>query len=172
VRALNNVHGTSRGSNGDTESQKETTTHELPDGPVGDGGSLDDGTDDDDECAHEHTRLASPGVDGRPNEGNGNDGTDLVHGRHDTGPDTGVLDVEEFLEVGIEEEGVEERPIVTVHGRAEETDQAGEVERDRSAGERLGRLFDHGLVESLIAANNLGVDWQLGRVVELSGGVG
>lgn len=155
---LNDVHGTGRGSNRNTETEKETAAHELA-GAVGSG--LNAGSDNDDAGSDEHTDAATPGVKGRADEGKSDDTTDLIDGRDDTGPDTVVLGSIALLEGGVLQQVVDERTVVSVHGGTEETNEREGVDQDLSLGPGTGRLLDHGLVEGLGAGDHLGLDFLL-----------
>lgn len=137
VRDLDDVTWTGGTENTDTETEEETTAHELSNGVIAswDTCDLNDNTEDNDGGGPEHGSTSSPCVDGWTDERNGDDRTDLVHGGHDTSPCTGVGDSEEGLEVLVGEKSTEERTIVTVGGRTAKSNSADRVELKRCLGE-------------------------------------
>lgn len=60
-----------------------------------------------------------------------------------------------YFEVGVDQELVEQTPIIAVDGRAEEANEAGEVEEERSWSPRSWGFLDHSLVEGLGASDGL-----------------
>lgn len=58
----------------------------------------------------------------------------------------------------IGEEIVDQGPIIAIHGRAEEADEAGNIELHGGEGESSRRLLQHGLVEGFISPNDLDLD--------------
>lgn len=84
MRDFDNVDGAGGGGDGNAESKEETSTHELIDVGSDIAGELDNDTDDDDARADYHAGSSAPGVDGRADKGDSDDGTNLVHGGDDT----------------------------------------------------------------------------------------
>lgn len=117
---LDDVHGSGRGSNGDTESKEESASakdvgsSEVVVDP--DCAALNDGSDDDDKGAGEHATLAAKIVNDGSYSGQGADGSNLVKGCNDTSPDTGIGPVEEVLPHWVDEQVVEQGAIVSVGG--------------------------------------------------------
>lgn len=163
---LHNVHGTGGSDERDTETKEEASTHELANGGIGGGSSLDDGPDDNEGGPNGHADLSAPGINGRANEGNGDDGANVVHGGDNTGEDTDVSDIEEVLELFNFQKRVEEGAIESVGGGAEEANQAGEVEDESGGGEVSRRLLDQSGRICLIAADGLDLGNSL-LIVEL-----
>ena len=95
---LDNVDGTGSGGDGDTETKQEASAHELVDAGVVDCGASDDSTHDDEETSDEHAGPATPGIDGRTNEGESAHAADLVHGGDQAGPNAIVGAMEEVEE--------------------------------------------------------------------------
>jgi len=155
---LDDVHRTGSGGNGDTEAEQETTAHELAGRVFALGDTLDDGTEDDSQGADEHADTATPGINSGADEGESDDTANLVHGRDDTCPDTGRLGAVLFLEPRILEQVVDERAIIPVHGGTEETDEGASVDDDLSLAPGPRGLLEHGLIEGLIAGDDLSLD--------------
>lgn len=84
VGDFDDVDGTGSGSDTDTEAEEEAASHELVDTGVDVGGELDDDADDDDPGANCHANSSTPCVDEGTDKGNGDDGSDLVHGGDNT----------------------------------------------------------------------------------------
>lgn len=61
-------------------------------------------------------------------------------------------------EILVLEEVVDQGSIVTVHCRAEETNEASNVKLHRPPSEWPGRLLDHCLVEGLVSLDDLDLD--------------
>lgn len=142
---LDDVHGSSRSSNGDTKAEEESASAKY----VGSGeviidpdcAALDDGSNDDDSSAGEHATLAAKVVDDGSDSGKGTHGSDLIKGCNDTSPDTGVGTVEEVLPYGVDEQVVEQGAIVSVGGRAAECHEAAVVEVDGCSVEVVRRFL-------------------------------
>jgi hypothetical protein len=96
--------------------EDESATHELSDICILEGCSRDDCAQQDDDRSDEHTPSTTPCIDSRTDEGKCNDTTDLVHGRHNASPDSSVGTMEERLELGVDEQTIEQTSIVAVHG--------------------------------------------------------
>lgn len=62
--------------------------------------------------------------------------------------------MEEFFKVRILQETVEQRPIIAIHGGAEEAAKTGKVEHDGSPAEGPRGFLDHGLIEGLVTLYN------------------
>jgi hypothetical protein len=127
---LDDIDGSSRRSNRDTEPQQKPTAHELPLVMIGNGGSGDDSTDDDQNRAQKHAHSPSPGINGRANEGKSTDTADLVHGRDQTSPDTVVLTIEKLEEYLVGSQASEKRTVKTIHRLTEETEKSTEEKED------------------------------------------
>lgn len=84
VGNFDNVYGSGSSSDTDAEAEEEAAGHELVDTGVDDGGELDDDADDDDPGANRHSNSSTPCVDEGTDKGNGDDGSDLVHGGDNT----------------------------------------------------------------------------------------
>lgn len=84
VGHLDDVGWAGRSDNADTETEEETTTHELADAVGADASSLNDNTDDDNKTCDEHAAASSPGINGGADERNGNNTADLIHRGDDT----------------------------------------------------------------------------------------
>jgi hypothetical protein len=96
--------------------EDESTAHKLTDTCILEGRSRDDGTQQDDDRADEHTPTTAPCINSGTDEGECNNTTDLVHGRDNTSPDTGIGAMEKGFELGVDEQAVEQTSVVTVHG--------------------------------------------------------
>lgn len=99
-----------------TPTENESTTHELTNACIFEGGSRNDCTEQDDHRADEHTPATTPRINSGTNERKSNDTTDLVHGRHDTSPDSSVGAMEEGLELRVDKQTIKQTSIVAVHG--------------------------------------------------------
>ena len=95
VIELDDVHGSSGGSNGDTETEEESASHELSDGI---GSALDNGADDNNGGTRTHSQATTETINNGADEGKSDNTTDLVHGGDNTSPDTIILDVVLLLE--------------------------------------------------------------------------
>jgi hypothetical protein len=159
VRDLHHIHGARGRRHVDPETQEETTAHELF-GAIRLGGHpLDDGAHDDAEAPDPHAEPAAVGIGGGTDERQRHDAADLVHGGDDARPDAGILSVVVGQEGGVGQEVVDQRPIVAVHGGAEEADEARGVQLEGGPRERLRRLLEHGLVEGLVALDDPHLDF-------------
>lgn len=167
VSNFNDVGGTSRGSDRDTETEEEATAQELGKRVVGDSGGLDDCSQSDNGAANEHTDPTAPGIDTRTNEGKSDDTTNLVHGGDVGSLDTEDIGVKVVLVGRHSEEGTLEGTIVTVHGGAEESNQAAEVEGEGSTAPWLRSFLSQSCGESLTSLNNLLLRNLLAHGVEL-----
>ena len=117
MSCLDDVDWTSGGAYADAEAQQEAPTHELMHTSVIDGGAGDDSTQTDEDAANHHTNTAAKGIDGRSNEWQGAYTADLVHCRHQTGPDAVVLAMKESQEVSlVGRETAEERTVEAIAG--------------------------------------------------------
>lgn len=158
---LDDVGGSSGGSNGDTETEEEAASQELRKVGLDGGGGLDDCAEDDDGAANEHTDPTAPGIDGRTNEGKSDDTTNLVHGRDVGSLDTNVVGVEVGLVGRHNQERAHEGTIISVHGGTEEGDETAEVEDDGRAAPwlrsflRQSRSEGFGSLEHLLLHNLL-----------------
>jgi hypothetical protein len=155
VVQLNDIHGTSGSDQRDTETKKESASHELRGAR---GRALDSCTDDDDGSAEEHADAAAEAIHGRADKGKSDNTTNLVHGRDDARPDAIVVDRVVLLEPGVLQQVVDEGSIVAVDGAAEETDEGEGVHEQLTAGPSARWLLDHGLVESLISGDDLAIN--------------
>jgi len=99
-----------------TLTENESATHELSNACIFEGGSRNDRAQQDDHRADEHTPATTPRINSGTDEGKSNDTSDLVHGRHDTSPNSSVGAMEESLELRVDEQAVEQTSIVAVHG--------------------------------------------------------
>lgn len=167
VGSFDDPDRTSGSSNADTEAEEETTTHHLAFRSIGDGGALDDGTDNDEETANYHADSSTPLIDSGANEGEGTDTPDLVHGGDETSPDPLVLAVEVLKEVLlVGKETTEKHSVEAVHGLAKETD---EEDSEEEQGARMGQrdsFLKQSLVESFAALDFLDFDDLVESVLE------
>jgi hypothetical protein len=131
VGDFHNIHRSGSGRNVDTESEQETTTHELLDTFTLGCNTLNDSTNDDAKTSNPHAESSSKGIGRRANEWQRNDTTNLVHRSNDTSPDTSILSVVVIQEVLVGEKIVDQRSIVTVHRRTEKSNETGSVELER-----------------------------------------
>lgn len=129
VGGMGHLGGISRpggGCNGDTEPEDEASAHEASEGCAG---SLDAGTDDDDETSQEHSPFAALDVGGRTGNERANQVADGVDGVDDTGRRRSFVDVEaeiaSVLRVAVD--GAHQRPVVTVDAGVERRDQQTQV---------------------------------------------
>lgn len=159
VVQLNDIHGPSRSSNGHTETEEETTTHELTRSVRR---RLNSRSNNDKGGTDQHAHAATEAVDAGADKGEGDDATDLVHGGDDAGPEAVVLDLVSLPEPGVLEQVVDEGAVVSVHGAAEEADEGEGVEEHLAVGPEAGGLLEHGFVEGLATLDdfvlNLGLD--------------
>lgn len=153
---LDNVERSGSGHDGDSESEKETATHELADRVrIWFRSRLDNNTGTPDSAANHHSITTAPSVAGRADERESDDTTDLVHGGNNTSPSSGRADLVVLLELIVGEESVEHGAIETVASGAEEADECNYVERHSSARESLGWFLELGLRNSLGARDDL-----------------
>lgn len=156
VSSLNNEHGSSGSQDGDTESEQETTTHELANGIVlWLCGRLNNDTQNGDGAADAHADFASPGIRARSDEWQGNDASDLIHGCDNAGPSTSRFDMVVLLERFVGEERVEHAAVESIASRAEEADEGAEEEYNGVGIEVVNRLLDLSLCERLRACDHL-----------------
>lgn len=101
VRDLDDVGWACSSNNADSETEEETSTHELTHSVATNVGAcaLDNYTDNNDYCCDGHASSTSPGVEGRANERESHNRADLVHGGDDTSPCSIILDIKKSLEV-------------------------------------------------------------------------
>jgi hypothetical protein len=159
VGNFHNIHGSGSRRNVDTETEQETTTHELLDTLTLGCYTLDDGTNDDAKTSNPHAESSSECIGGGTNEWQRDNTTNLVHGSHDTSPDTSILSVVVAQEILVGEEVIDQWTIVTVHRGAEKSDETSCVKLDGWSSEWLRRLLKHCLVEGLISFDNLDLDF-------------
>lgn len=114
VRSLHDVNGTSSRDNRDAKTEQEATALKLVDVGVHGGSTVDNGTDDDNPGADLHANLSSPSVDGRSDEEQSTDTSNLVHGRVDSSPFTVVGAAEEVEELLVGSQTTEDGSIKTV----------------------------------------------------------
>lgn len=87
VRRMGHFHDVGRTSgsgNGNTKTQQETPTHKLWDAGVVNGTDLDNDANNDNDGPDKHADSSAPGINGRTDEGDGDNRTDLIHGRDNT----------------------------------------------------------------------------------------
>jgi hypothetical protein len=149
---LNNVHGSSRGGDGNSETEEETTPEESAGVLCG---TLDDGTNNDGQGTNKHANASAPSVDGGAHERESNDTTDLVHGSEDTSLDTVIFDLVTVAEVGVLEKVVDEGAVITIHRRAEHANNRAGIDKQHALAEGRGRLQEQRLVENLITGDDL-----------------
>ena len=155
VADLDHVYGPRGRDDGHAKANKEAADHELAQAACDARRAEDYRGRHNNGGADEHAHAAAPRVRRRPHEGQGGDAADLVDGADDAGPQAVVGAVKEGAEGRVGEETVEEGAVVAVHGRAEEADQAAEVQDEGGGGaEELRRLLEEGLVEGRIAADD------------------
>ena len=156
---FHNIHRPGSSCNVDTETEQETTTHELLD-TIGLGCyTLDDCADNDASTSNDHAESSSEGISCRPNERQRDDTTNLVHRGNNTSPDTSVLSVVVTQEIAVGEKVVDQGSIVTVHSCAKKSDEASNVKLYSCRSERLRWLLEHCFVEGLISLDDLDFDF-------------
>lgn len=152
---FDDVSWTSGGGDGDTETEEETTGEILWERGGDFRGGLNDGTEDDDGAANEHTHLTAPGIDSWANEWKSGDTTNLVHGGNVSSLDTNVVGIEVVFVGRHDQEGTHERTIITVHGGAEESEETEGVESDGVGGPWLWWFFDQSCGQILRSLDEL-----------------
>lgn len=126
--------------------------------------ALNHGANDDEGCPREHAPASAKPIDDGSNEGQRNHATNLVHGRHDARPDAAVVHAILFTKPGVLKEIVNQGAVVAVHGAAEEADEGKEVDEELASGPGGRGVLDHGFLESLVASNDLGLDFSLNQI--------
>lgn len=155
VDCLDNVDGPGSRSNGDTEAEKEATTHELMNAGICHGGTSDDRSKNDEQGTNEHAWSSSPGVNSGTDKRESTNASDLVHGRHQPSPYTIVGAVEVGQECFVGSETVEQASVEAIHGLTEESDQAAEHEQDHTRISELRTLLEEGFCVICISSNDL-----------------
>lgn len=155
VGDFDDVGRTGRGSNGDTEAKEETTSEVLTKVLVDLGGGLNNGTEDDDRATDEHTHLTAPGIDSWTDEWKSRDTTNLVHGGDVSSLNTDVVGVEIVLVSRHDQKRTHKGTVVTVHGRAKESEETAGVELDGGCGPWLWWFLSQSCGQILTASDEL-----------------
>lgn len=153
MRSFHNIHRSSGLHDGNSKAQDKAASFELPNAgrPVCRG--IDDGSDNDDGGADEHSTLATILINSRTNKRKSNHTAYLVDGGDDAGPETILGAVKKGLEIIVDEQAVEQRPVITVDCRTEEAHETAEVKNQAWSVKSLRRLLLLGQVESLGAVD-------------------
>lgn len=151
MRGFNDVDWTRSGDDADPEAQEETASHELMDAGIVDGRPCDHGAADDQDGSNEHTGAASEGVDGRADEWESGDTTDLVERRNNASPNAIIGTVEEFEKLFVGGQTTKEGAIESVHGLTEKAEQETCCEGEGGGIQELWSLLKQSLVVCLTA---------------------
>jgi len=98
MRDFDDIARASRSNERDAHTHEEAPTHKLVNVVRLDTSALKDDSNDDDRCSQEHAKSSAESVDGRANERDSYDSTDLGHGTDDAGLDSNITDIKEVQE--------------------------------------------------------------------------
>lgn len=148
MRRLDDVQRSSGSEDRHTETEQQTTAHELANSAATRFcGGLNNNTCATNSTTDHHSVPASPGIASGADEGKSGDTTNLVHGGDNTGPGTGAANIVVLLESVVREKRVEHRSIETVASGAHEADEGTDVEHNRMPGEESDGFLELGLCE-------------------------